>query len=178
MERIQPRLVAMLGLTAYRIAFGRRKATWGRQEETIGGRPVWILPNPSGLNAHFKPADFARLYGEARESRYGPDGVPPRRCASARAPVEEAAVVDREHDVADRRRRERPDVARGLQRHTFDVGAADGREHGPAWLHTALDPRAAHERVVLLLRSAGEPGAIGAGNLRVSFSESGRHSES
>ena len=57
----------MLGLTAYRIAFGRRKATWGLQEETIGGRPVWILPNPSGLNAHFKPADFARLYGEARE---------------------------------------------------------------------------------------------------------------
>ena len=35
--------------------------------ETLGGRPVWILPNPSGLNAHFKPADFARLYGEARE---------------------------------------------------------------------------------------------------------------
>jgi len=66
-ERIQPRLVAMLGLTAYRIAFARRKATWGLQQETIGGRPVWILPNPSGLNAHFKPADFARLYGEARE---------------------------------------------------------------------------------------------------------------
>jgi TDG/mug DNA glycosylase family protein len=65
--RTQPRLVAMLGLTAYRIAFGRRKATWGLQEETIGGRPVWILPNPSGLNAHFKPADFARLYAEARE---------------------------------------------------------------------------------------------------------------
>ena len=67
MERIQPRLVAMLGLTAYRTAFGRRKATWGLQAETLGGRPVWILPNPSGLNAHFKPADFARLYAEARE---------------------------------------------------------------------------------------------------------------
>ena len=42
------------------------KATMGLQPETIGGRPVWILPNPSGLNAHYKPADFARLYAEAR----------------------------------------------------------------------------------------------------------------
>jgi TDG/mug DNA glycosylase family protein len=61
----QPRLVAMLGLTAYRIAFARPKATMGLQEEAIGGRPVWVLPNPSGLNAHYKPADFARLYAEA-----------------------------------------------------------------------------------------------------------------
>jgi hypothetical protein len=63
---VQPRLVAILGLTAYRTAFGRPKATIGLQPETIGGRPVWILPNPSGLNAHYRPADFARLYGEAR----------------------------------------------------------------------------------------------------------------
>jgi double-stranded uracil-DNA glycosylase len=60
-----PALVAMLGLTAYRVAFGRPKASMGLQAETIGGRPVWVLPNPSGLNAHYKPADFARLYGEA-----------------------------------------------------------------------------------------------------------------
>ena len=63
----QPRLVAIVGLTAYRTAFARRKASWGLQEEKIGGRPVWVLPNPSGLNAHYKPADFARVYGEARE---------------------------------------------------------------------------------------------------------------
>ena len=62
----QPRLVAVVGLTAYRTAFARPKAAWGLQPETIGGRPVWVLPNPSGLNAHFKPADFARVYGEAR----------------------------------------------------------------------------------------------------------------
>nr|WP_256436588.1 G/U mismatch-specific DNA glycosylase [Conexibacter sp. SYSU D00693] len=62
----RPRLVAMLGLVAYRVAFGRTKAAVGLQEDTIGGRPVWVLPNPSGLNAHYKPADFARLYGEAR----------------------------------------------------------------------------------------------------------------
>ena len=61
-----PRLVAMLGLGAYRDAFGR-EATWGLQPEPIGGRPVWVLPNPSGLNAHFKPADFARVFAEARE---------------------------------------------------------------------------------------------------------------
>jgi double-stranded uracil-DNA glycosylase len=63
--RFAPRLVAMLGLTAYRVAFARARAVMGPQEETIGGRPVWVLPNPSGLNAHYKPADFARLYGEA-----------------------------------------------------------------------------------------------------------------
>ena len=61
-----PRLVAVVGLTAYRVAFGRPRAVLGLQEEAIGGRPVWVLPNPSGLNAHFKPADFARLYAEAR----------------------------------------------------------------------------------------------------------------
>jgi TDG/mug DNA glycosylase family protein len=38
----------------------------GRQDDTIGGRPVWVLPNPSALNAHHPPADFARLYAEGR----------------------------------------------------------------------------------------------------------------
>jgi TDG/mug DNA glycosylase family protein len=64
--RLRPRLVAVLGLTAYRTAFGRRDAAWGLQEERLAGRPVWVLPNPSGLNAHYKPADFARVYAEAR----------------------------------------------------------------------------------------------------------------
>jgi len=65
-RRHAPRLVAVVGLTAYRIAFGRPKAAMGLQPDEIGGRPVWVLPNPSGLNAHYKPADFARLYAEAR----------------------------------------------------------------------------------------------------------------
>jgi TDG/mug DNA glycosylase family protein len=64
---VQPRLVAFLGLAAYRTAFARPKAAFGLQEDTLAGRPVWVLPNPSGLNAHYKPADFARLYAEARE---------------------------------------------------------------------------------------------------------------
>lgn len=66
-RRHAPRLVAVVGITAYRTAFRRPKAAMGLQEETIGGRPVWVLPNPSGLNAHYAPADFARLYAEAAD---------------------------------------------------------------------------------------------------------------
>ena len=65
-REIAPRLVAVVGLGAYRLAFERPSAGWGLQPDGIGGRPVWVLPNPSGLNAHYKPADFARLYAEAR----------------------------------------------------------------------------------------------------------------
>jgi double-stranded uracil-DNA glycosylase len=65
-RRHAPLLVAVVGLTAYRTAFARPRATMGLQVDMIGGRPVWVLPNPSGLNAHYKPADFARLYAEAR----------------------------------------------------------------------------------------------------------------
>jgi double-stranded uracil-DNA glycosylase len=61
-----PRLVAVVGVGAYRVAFARPHAGMGLQEELVGGRPVWVLPNPSGLNAHYKPADFARVYAEAR----------------------------------------------------------------------------------------------------------------
>jgi double-stranded uracil-DNA glycosylase len=64
--RDRPALVAVLGLVAYRTAFARPKAAMGLQPDALGGRPVWVLPNPSGLNAHYKPADFARLYAEAR----------------------------------------------------------------------------------------------------------------
>ncbi len=64
--RWAPRLVAVVGLTAWRTAFGRPKAVLGLQDETVGGRPVWVLPNPSGLNAHHQLPDLERLYGEAR----------------------------------------------------------------------------------------------------------------
>lgn len=56
---IQPRVVAVLGLTAYRIAFADARAGAGPQERTIAGAELWALPNPSGLNAHTKPADHA-----------------------------------------------------------------------------------------------------------------------
>jgi double-stranded uracil-DNA glycosylase len=61
-----PRLVAVVGVMAYRAALARPHAGLGLQDEGVGGRPVWVLPNPSGLNAHYKPADFARLYADAR----------------------------------------------------------------------------------------------------------------
>jgi double-stranded uracil-DNA glycosylase len=62
----QPKWLAVLGLGAYRTAFARPRATFGPQEETVGGARVWVLPNPSGLNANYKPADFGRLFGELR----------------------------------------------------------------------------------------------------------------
>jgi double-stranded uracil-DNA glycosylase len=65
-RRWAPRLVAVLGVTAWRTAFGRPQARLGVQEDTIGGRPVWVLPNPSGLNAHHQLPDLVGLYGEAR----------------------------------------------------------------------------------------------------------------
>jgi TDG/mug DNA glycosylase family protein len=65
-RELEPRLVAIVGITAWRTAFDRPRAQLGLQDETLGGRPVWVLPNPSGLNAHHQLPDLARLYGEAR----------------------------------------------------------------------------------------------------------------
>lgn len=65
--RWQPRVVAFLGLSAYRVAFERPKAKVGPQEELIGASAVWLLPNPSGLNAHYQLPDLVRLYGELRQ---------------------------------------------------------------------------------------------------------------
>jgi TDG/mug DNA glycosylase family protein len=64
-RRYRPGWVAVLGVGAYRTAFGRRSARVGEQPDRIGGAPVWLLPNPSGLNAHYRldrlVAEFARL---------------------------------------------------------------------------------------------------------------------
>ena len=65
-QRYRPRCVAVLGIGAYRAAFGLPKARLGRQDETIGDAVVWVLPNPSGLNAHYQPKDLARVFGELR----------------------------------------------------------------------------------------------------------------
>lgn len=62
----QPAFVALLGIESYRRAFGRRKASLGLQAETLGPAKLWVLPNPSGLNAHYRPVDLARLYRELR----------------------------------------------------------------------------------------------------------------
>jgi G:T/U mismatch-specific DNA glycosylase len=65
-KRAGPRKVAFLGLSAYRLAFGWPKASVGRQEVSIGGAETWVLPNPSGLNAHYQLADLAREYAALR----------------------------------------------------------------------------------------------------------------
>lgn len=65
-RRYRPKVLAVLGISAYRSAFALPKAQLGRQSETMGQTVVWILPNPSGLNAHYQPKDLARLFRELR----------------------------------------------------------------------------------------------------------------
>lgn len=65
-RRYRPRYLAVLGIGAWRTAFGHPQAGLGLQEETLGDTRVWVLPNPSGLNAHYRPADLARLFQELR----------------------------------------------------------------------------------------------------------------
>lgn len=62
LEEYRPQMVAILGVTSYRIAFSQPKATVGPQWATLAGVPVWLLPNPSGLNAHFTPPKLAQLF--------------------------------------------------------------------------------------------------------------------
>jgi len=66
--RYRPRVLAVLGIGAYRLAFDRARTGLGEQPERIGGVRTWVVPNPSGLNAHFQLPDLARLYGELRNA--------------------------------------------------------------------------------------------------------------
>lgn len=61
-RRVRPRVVAVLGITAYRQAFGVRKAVTGLQPQPFAGAELWVLPNPSGLNAHQTVATLAEAY--------------------------------------------------------------------------------------------------------------------
>ncbi|WP_091349981.1 G/U mismatch-specific DNA glycosylase [Micromonospora rhizosphaerae] len=63
-ERYRPRWVAVVGVTAYRIGFARPKAGFGPQPELLGGARLWVLPNPSGLNAHFTPETLGAAFAE------------------------------------------------------------------------------------------------------------------
>jgi TDG/mug DNA glycosylase family protein len=62
----EPAVVAVVGLSAWRMAHGRPQARPGLQPEPVGGRQAWALPNPSGLNAHYQLPDLIRLFGELR----------------------------------------------------------------------------------------------------------------
>lgn len=64
--RLRPRWLAVVGVTAYRTAFDERKARVGPQERTFGGTRVWVLPNPSGLNAHWTARTMAEEFARLR----------------------------------------------------------------------------------------------------------------
>ena len=66
-RKYTPKVLAVLGVGAYRTAFGRPKAKVGRQDDTIGATVVWVLPNPSGLNAHYQLNGLADVFRQLRE---------------------------------------------------------------------------------------------------------------
>jgi TDG/mug DNA glycosylase family protein len=89
-RRYRPRVLAVVGIGAYRTAFARPRAKLGLQPETIGETAIWILPNPSGLNANYRPAELAALFRELREGvtraagKRRSDPIPRRRVPSHR----------------------------------------------------------------------------------------------
>jgi double-stranded uracil-DNA glycosylase len=66
-RRHRPALIAFLGVSAYRTAFARKHAAVGLQDERLGDARIWVLPNPSGLNAHYQLADLACVFAALRE---------------------------------------------------------------------------------------------------------------
>jgi TDG/mug DNA glycosylase family protein len=82
-----PRFVSILGVTAYRTAFARPKALIGPQLDLLSTARLWILPNPSGLNASWQPPRLAAAFRELREAAYArPEDYPPAVQADAPAP--------------------------------------------------------------------------------------------
>lgn len=67
-ERYHPRWVAMVGIGAYRVAFERRAAPLGRQAELLGAAGLWVLPNPSGLNANHQLPELIRRFRELHDA--------------------------------------------------------------------------------------------------------------
>ena len=66
LKKHRPRVLALLGVGAYRAAFDRPKAQVGPQDDRIGGTRLWVLPNPSGLNAHYQAGRLAEVFAELR----------------------------------------------------------------------------------------------------------------
>ena len=67
-RRYRPRIVAILGLGAYRIAFGDRTASIGPRDERVGGARVWVLPNPSGRTAGYQLDALVRAFRRLRRA--------------------------------------------------------------------------------------------------------------
>ena len=74
-RRYKPGFLAVLGLGAYRAAWQKPKAVIGRQDQKIGETVVWVLPNPSGLNAHYQAKDLARVFRELKAAVDHPDAA-------------------------------------------------------------------------------------------------------
>ena len=93
-EEHHPRVVAVAGVTAYRDAFERRDAVGGRQPESLAGAELWVVPNPSGLNAHETKSTLAAAYRAPAQSA----GIvlPPMRLgvSGGRALAAEPPVAD------------------------------------------------------------------------------------
>ena len=68
----RPRFVAIAGVTAYRTAFGRPQAATGPQPDSLGPARLWVVPNPSGLNAHFSLAALAAAFAALRADADAP----------------------------------------------------------------------------------------------------------
>lgn len=65
-ERWRPTVIAFAGIGPYRVVSGIKEVRVGLQTALFGGSHAWVLPNPSGLNAHYQPADLAQLFGDLR----------------------------------------------------------------------------------------------------------------
>jgi TDG/mug DNA glycosylase family protein len=68
LRKFRPRFAAIVGITSYRIAVNRPLVQLGPQTETIADTRLWVLPNPSGLNAHYQPAALAKLFRELHDA--------------------------------------------------------------------------------------------------------------
>jgi TDG/mug DNA glycosylase family protein len=71
LRRLRPRWVAVLGVGAYRSAFARPDAAVGPRAERLGGAGVWVLPNPSGLNAHYSLDRLTAAFADLRATADG-----------------------------------------------------------------------------------------------------------
>ncbi len=72
-RELHPRWLAVVGVTAYRTAFSRPRAIIGPQADAIGGVPVWVLPNPSGLNASWPTPRLVTAFRQLRETADAPE---------------------------------------------------------------------------------------------------------
>ncbi len=71
--RLRPRFIAVLGLQAYRTAYRRPHAAIGEQPENVGPARVWLLPNPSGLQAHYQLPEMTDLFRALHAAAFGSD---------------------------------------------------------------------------------------------------------